>query len=77
MVRSSPLRTSEDESALSMSSTGSEEADTLGLLRIMSKYIAFVSVPTKTQVNIFNRHEYVRNINKYDTRYNVCFIKYS
>lgn len=48
MVRSSPLRTSEDESALSMSSTGSEEADTLGLLRIMSKYIAFVSVPTKT-----------------------------
>lgn len=52
MVRSSPLRTSEDESALSMSSTGSE-ADTLGLLRIMSKYIAFVSVPTKTLSEYF------------------------
>lgn len=42
MVRSNPFSTSEEASALSASSEASVVADTFGLLRTMSKYIAFV-----------------------------------
>lgn len=52
MVRSNPFSTSEEASALSASSEASVVADTFGLLRTMSKYIAFVSVPKKSGISV-------------------------
>ena len=52
MVRSNPFSTSEEASALSASSEASVVADTFGLLRTMSKYIAFVSVPRKSGISV-------------------------
>ena len=52
MVRSNPFSTSEEASALSVSSEASVVADIFGLLRTMSKYIAFVSVQRKSGISV-------------------------